>query len=97
MRDSKKCFIFVIRKETKTNSIMREDLILSDLVNNAKFYQLEGFGFTQGDVDYVEMLIAEGKSYDEAIDICLSDMSDVLDCEEDDEIWISFADEDEEF
>ena len=74
---------------------MRE-LILSDLVNNAKSYQLEGVEFIQEDVDYVECLMAEGKSYDEAIDICLSDISDVLDCDDVDEIceiWPSLDDE----
>lgn len=60
---------------------MRE-LILSDLVDNASDYLLEGVEFTQADVDYVERLIADGKSYDEAIDICLSDISDVLNCDE---------------
>ena len=62
---------------------MRE-LILSGLVDNAKYHQLEGIEFTQGDVDYVEGLIAEGKSFDEAIDICLSLIYDVLSYEEDD-------------
>ena len=57
---------------------MRES-ILSDLVNNAKRYQLEGVEFTQEDVDCVERLMIEyGKSYDEAIDICLSGIYDVL-------------------
>ena len=56
---------------------MRE-LILSDLVNKAGDYQLEGVEFTQEDVDYVERLIADGKSYDEAIGICLSEIYDVL-------------------
>ena len=60
---------------------MRE-LILSDLVDNASDYLLEGVEFTQADVDYVERLIADGKSYDEAIDICLSDIFDVLNCDE---------------
>lgn len=56
---------------------MRE-LILSDLVNNASNYQLEGVEFTQEDVDYVESLIANGKSYEDAIDICLEGIYDVL-------------------
>lgn len=72
---------------------MRE-LILSDLVNNAGDYQLEGVEFTQEDVNYVERLIAEGKSYDEAIDICLSDISDVLSWDEDSDF---FGDEDDLF
>lgn len=59
---------------------MRER-ILSDLVNNAKRFQLEGVEFTQEDVDCVERLMMEyGKSYDEAIDLCLSGIYDVLDC-----------------
>ena len=59
---------------------MRE-LILSDLVNNSKRFQLEGVEFTQEDVDCVERLMMEyGKSYDEAIDICLGGICDVLDC-----------------
>ena len=56
---------------------MRE-LILSDLVNNASNYQLEGVEFTQEDVTYVESLIAKGTSYDEAVDICLRGIYDVL-------------------
>lgn len=56
---------------------MRE-LILSDLVNNSKRFQLEGVEFTQEDVDCVERLIALGKSYDEAIDLCLGGIYDVL-------------------
>lgn len=56
---------------------MRE-LILSDLVNNAKRFQLEGVEFTQEDVDCVERLIAFGKSYEEAIDLCLGGIYDVL-------------------
>ena len=58
---------------------MRER-ILSDLVNNAKRFQLEGVEFTQEDVDCVEDLIADGKLYDEAIDLCLGGICDVLDC-----------------
>lgn len=61
----------------ETNNIMRE-LILSDLVNKASNYQLEGVEFTQEDVDYVESLIAKGKSYENAIDVCLSGIYDVL-------------------
>lgn len=56
---------------------MRE-LILSDLVNNAKRFQLEGVEFTQEDVDCVERLIALGKSYGDAIDLCLGGIYDVL-------------------
>ena len=56
---------------------MRE-LILSDLVNNAKRFQLEGVEFTQEDVTYVENLIAMGKSYGDAIDLCLGGIYDVL-------------------
>ena len=57
---------------------MRE-LILSDLVNNAKRFQLEGVEFTQEDVDCVERLMMEyDKSYEEAIDLCLSGIYDVL-------------------
>ena len=77
----RKMYYLCIKERTKTNSIMRE-LILSDLVDNASDYLLEGVEFTQADVDYVERLIADGKSYDEAIDICLSDISDVLNCDE---------------
>ena len=43
---------------------------------------MEGVEFTQEDVDYVERLIADGKSYDEAIGICLSEIYDVLNCDE---------------
>lgn len=56
---------------------MRE-LILSDLVNKASDYQLEGVEFTQEDVNYVESLIAKGTSYEDAVDICLSGIYDVL-------------------
>ena len=57
---------------------MRER-ILSDLVNNAKRFQLEGVEFTQEDVDCVERLMMEyGKSYDESIDLCLGGIYDVL-------------------
>jgi hypothetical protein len=57
---------------------MRER-ILSDLVNNAKRFQLEGVEFTQEDVDCVERLMTEyGKSYEEAIDLCLGGIYDVL-------------------
>lgn len=56
---------------------MRE-LILSDLVEKASDYQLEGVEFTQEDVDYVESLIANGTSYEDAIDICLEGIYDVL-------------------
>ena len=57
---------------------MRER-ILSDLVNNAKRFQLEGVEFTQEDVDCVERLMKEySKSYDEAIDLCLGGIYDVL-------------------
>lgn len=56
---------------------MRE-LILSDLVNNAKRFQLEGVEFTEEDVDCVERLIAMGKSYEDAVDICLEGIYDVL-------------------
>ncbi len=71
---------------------MRE-LILSDLVNKAGDYQLEGVEFTQEDVDYVERLIADGKSYDEAIGICLSEIYDVLNCDEEEDF---FDDEEED-
>ena len=71
---------------------MRE-LILSDLVNKAGDYQLEGVEFTQEDVTYVESLIADGKSYDEAIGICLSEIYDVLNCDEEEDF---FDDEEED-
>ena len=71
---------------------MRE-LILSDLVNKAGDYQLEGVEFTQEDVTYVESLIADGKSYDEAVDICLSGIYDVLNCDEEEDF---FDDEEED-
>jgi hypothetical protein len=61
---------------------MRER-ILSDLVNNAKRFQLEGVEFTQEDVDCVERLMTEyGKSYEEAIDLCLGGIYDVLNIDE---------------
>jgi hypothetical protein len=85
-------YYLCIKERTKTNSIMRE-LILSDLVNNAGDYQLEGVEFTQEDVDYVERLIADGKSYDEAIGICLSEIYDVLNCDEEEDF---FDDEEED-
>lgn len=71
---------------------MRE-LILSDLVNKAGDYQLEGVEFTEEDVTYVESLIADGKSYDEAIGICLSEIYDVLNCDEEEDF---FDDEEED-
>ena len=55
-----------------------EELILSDLNENAKFYQLEGVEFTQDDVDYVNSLIANGASYEDAIRDCLEGIYDVL-------------------
>lgn len=54
------------------------DLILSDLVGKASDYQLEGVEFTQEDAEYVESLMANGTSYDDAIDICLEGIYDVL-------------------
>lgn len=71
---------------------MRE-LILSDLVNKAGDYQLEGVEFTQEDVTYVESLIAKGTSYDDAVDICLSEIYDVLNCDEEEDF---FDDEEED-
>lgn len=54
------------------------DLILSDLVEKASDYQLEGVEFTQEDAKYVESLIANGTSYEDAIDTCLEGIYDVL-------------------
>lgn len=67
----------IIEVEIKPNTIMRES-ILSDLVNKAGDYQLKGVEFTQEDVDCVERLIAYGKSYEDAVDICLKGIYDVL-------------------
>lgn len=55
-----------------------KELILSDLKENAKPYQLEGVEFTQEDVDYVNSLIANGASYEYAICDCLEGIYDVL-------------------
>lgn len=55
-----------------------KELILSDLKENAKSYQLEGVEFTQEDVDYVNSLIANGASYEYAIRDCLEGIYDVL-------------------
>ena len=54
------------------------DKIMSDLVDNAKDYELEGVEFTQEDVDYVEELIKDGIPYDKAIKNCLNDIYEVL-------------------
>ena len=62
---------------------MRE-LILSDLEKKASNYQLKGVEFTQEDANYVESLIANGTSYEDAIDICLEGIYDVLNEDEDD-------------
>ena len=56
---------------------MRE-LILSDLEEKASDYQLGGVEFTEEDAKYVESLIADGTSYEDAIDICLEGIYDVL-------------------
>jgi hypothetical protein len=55
-----------------------KEFILSDLVDNAPNYQLDGVEFTQEDVDYVESLIENGMDYDEAISECLNGIYDVL-------------------
>lgn len=56
-----------------------KDKILSDLVSNAKYYDLLGVEFTDEDVNCVQELITTyGKSYDDAIDICLTGIKDVL-------------------
>lgn len=55
-----------------------KELILSDLKENAKSYQLEVVEFTQEDVDYVNSLIANGASYEYAIRDCLEGIYDVL-------------------
>ena len=54
-----------------------KELILSDLKENAKSYQLEGVEFTQEDVDYVNSLIATGASYEYAIRDCLEGIYDI--------------------
>lgn len=54
------------------------DKIMSDLVDNAKDYELEGVEFTQEDVDYVEELIKDGIPYDKAIKDCLNGIYEVL-------------------
>jgi hypothetical protein len=56
---------------------MREK-IMSDLVDNAKDYELEGVEFTQEDVDYVEELIKDGIPFDKAIKNCLNSIYEVL-------------------
>lgn len=55
-----------------------KELILSDLKENAKSYQLEVIEFTQEDVDYVNSLIANDASYEYAIRDCLEGIYDVL-------------------
>ena len=55
-----------------------KELILSDLKENAKSYQLESIEFTQEDVDYVNSLIANDASYEYAIRDCLEGIYDVL-------------------
>ena len=52
--------------------------ILSDLINNAKSYELDGVEFTQEDVEYVERLMDNNVPYDKAIQICLEDIYDTL-------------------
>ena len=55
-----------------------KELILSDLKENAKSYQLEVIEFTQEDVNYVNSLIANDASYEYAIRDCLEGIYDVL-------------------
>ena len=55
-----------------------KELILSDLKENAKSYQLEVIEFTQEDVDYVNSLIANDASYEYATRDCLEGIYDVL-------------------
>jgi hypothetical protein len=54
------------------------DKIFSDLNKNAKHYDLCGVEFTLEDVDYVNSLIEEGTSYDDAIHECLTNIREVL-------------------
>lgn len=54
------------------------DKIMSDLVNNAKDFELEGVEFTDEDVAYVERVVNEGLEYDVAIRLCLSNIYEVL-------------------
>lgn len=55
-----------------------KDKIMSDLVNNAKDFELEGVEFTNEDVAYVERVVNEGLEYDVAIRLCLSNIYEVL-------------------
>lgn len=55
-----------------------ETKILSDLIRNAKSYELDGVEFTQEDVEYVERLMDNNVPYDKAIQICLEDIYDTL-------------------
>jgi hypothetical protein len=55
-----------------------KDKIMSDLVNNAKDFELEGVEFTDEDVAYVERVVNEGLEYDVAIRLCLSNIYEVL-------------------
>lgn len=55
-----------------------KDKIMSDLVNNAKEFELEGVEFTDEDVAYVERVVNEGLEYDVAIRLCLSNINEVL-------------------
>lgn len=55
-----------------------KDKIMSDLVNNAKDFGLEGVEFTDEDVAYVERVVNEGLEYDVAIRLCLSNINEVL-------------------
>ena len=57
---------------------MTADTIFSDLNENAEQYDLCGVEFTLEDVDYVNSLIEAGKSYDDAIHECLTNIRDVL-------------------
>ena len=52
--------------------------ILSDLINNAKSYELDGIEFTQEDVEYVERLMDNNVPYDRAIQICLEDIKFII-------------------
>ena len=57
---------------------MKTRQILSDLISNAKSYELDGVEFTQEDVEYVERLMDNNVPYDKAIQICLEVIYDIL-------------------